>query len=172
MRVFHASSYVNSTNTSRHQCLLPPRELDQQPRTKPGHAFRESADIEVREDPNPFASRGGLKLQYALEVFDLDCKDKTVVDIGASTGGFTDCLLQQGAKKVFAIDVGYGQIDWKLRKDSRVTVVDRKNARTLTLDDVLQCPRALHAAFLVGAVFESPWTTVAIGWLNLESSRG
>jgi len=105
---------------------------------KPGHAFPESADIEVREDPNPFASRGGLKLQHALEVFDLDCKDKIAVDIGASTGGFTDCLLQQGAKKVFAVDVGYGQIDWKLRKDSRVTVVDRKTARTLTLDD-LQC---------------------------------
>lgn len=107
---------------------------------KPGHAFPESADVEVREDPNPYASRGGLKLRHALEVFDLNCKDKTAVDIGASTGGFTDCLLQQGAKKIFAVDVGYGQLDWKLRKDSRITVVDRKNARTLTLDDLQSEP--------------------------------
>lgn len=112
---------------------------------KPGHQYPESAAIEVREDPNPYASRGGLKLSHALKVFNVSCHDKTAVDVGASTGGFTDCLLQQGANKVFAVDVGYGQLDWKLRKDSRVTVVDRKNARNLALDDLQSEPLDIAA---------------------------
>ena len=90
----------------------------------------------VQEALHPFASRGGLKLEHALKAFDLPVAGKVALDIGASTGGFTDCLLQQDAVKVFAVDVGYGQLVWKLQKDSRVVILDRKNARYLTLDDV------------------------------------
>jgi 23S rRNA (cytidine1920-2'-O)/16S rRNA (cytidine1409-2'-O)-methyltransferase len=96
----------------------------------------EDADVSVAEDPNPYVSRGGLKLAQALQEFDIDPTGQTAVDIGASTGGFTDCLLQNGAAKVFAVDVGYGQLDWKLQSDDRVTMIDRTNARQLSLDDV------------------------------------
>tara|TARA_B100000686_G_C16782402_1_gene972843 strand:- start:423 stop:1046 length:624 start_codon:yes stop_codon:yes gene_type:complete len=81
---------------------------------------------------NPYVSRGGFKLAHALNKFGIDSKGKTAVDIGASTGGFTDCLLQQGAKKVYAVDVGYGQLEGALRNDSRVTAIDRQNARHIT----------------------------------------
>ena len=103
---------------------------------KPGRMVPEDADVSVEEDPNPYVSRGGLKLDEALKVFGIDPSGQTAADIGASTGGFTDCLLQHGAEKVFAIDVGYGQLDWKLRSDDRVVVIDRKNARQLSLDEV------------------------------------
>jgi 23S rRNA (cytidine1920-2'-O)/16S rRNA (cytidine1409-2'-O)-methyltransferase len=96
----------------------------------------EDADVSVAEDPNPFVSRGGLKLAQALKDFSVNPAGQTAVDIGASTGGFTDCLLQNGAKKVFAVDVGYGQLDWKLQSDDRVVMVDRKNARQLSLDEI------------------------------------
>ena len=77
----------------------------------------------------PLSGRGGLKLQHALDHLDVSAKDKICLDIGASTGGFTDCLLQYGAKKVYAVDVGYGQLDWKLRQDPRVVVIERTNIR-------------------------------------------
>ena len=96
----------------------------------------EDADVSVAEDPNPFVSRGGLKLAQALKDFSVNPTGQTAVDIGASTGGFTDCLLQSGAKKVFAVDVGYGQLDWKLQSDERVVMIDRTNARQLSLDEV------------------------------------
>jgi 23S rRNA (cytidine1920-2'-O)/16S rRNA (cytidine1409-2'-O)-methyltransferase len=86
------------------------------------------AEIEVLE-PAPYVSRGGIKLAHALDQFQLDVKGKVAADIGASTGGFTDCLLQRGAKKVYAIDVGYGQLDYRLRQDPRVIVMERTNAR-------------------------------------------
>lgn len=98
---------------------------------KAGAAVSETADLLVRENPIPFVSRGGLKLQKALEVFPIDLTDVFALDIGASTGGFTDCMLQHGARHVCAIDVGYGQLDWKLRNDPRVTVLERTNARFL-----------------------------------------
>jgi 23S rRNA (cytidine1920-2'-O)/16S rRNA (cytidine1409-2'-O)-methyltransferase len=94
----------------------------------------EDADVSVEDDPNPYVSRGGLKLAQALKDFGVHPAGQTAVDIGASTGGFTDCLLQHGAKKVFAVDVGYGQLDWKLQSDDRVVVVDRTNAREMSLD--------------------------------------
>ena len=81
------------------------------------------------KEEHPYASRGGLKLAHALEQFQIDPKDKIILDVGASTGGFTDCLLQRGAKKVYAVDVGYGQLDWKLRNDSRVVVIEKTNIR-------------------------------------------
>jgi len=85
---------------------------------------------------HPYASRGGVKLEHALREFKVEVKDKIVLDVGASTGGFTDCLLQHGAKQVYAVDVGYGLLAWKLRKDPRVTVVERTNIRYLTADKI------------------------------------
>jgi len=106
------------------------------PADKPGRMVAEDADVSVAEDPNPYVSRGGLKLERALKEFNVDPSGQTAVDIGASTGGFTDCLLQKGAAKVVAVDVGYGQLDWKLQSDERVAMVDRTNARQLSLDEV------------------------------------
>jgi len=91
--------------------------------------------VEVRGKPHPYVSRGGVKLEKALVEFGLDVNGKTALDIGASTGGFTDCLLQHGADRVYAIDVSYGQLDWKLRNDPRVVVFERTNARSLALSD-------------------------------------
>jgi 23S rRNA (cytidine1920-2'-O)/16S rRNA (cytidine1409-2'-O)-methyltransferase len=79
----------------------------------------------------PYVSRGGVKLEHAIKTFNIDVKDKTLMDVGASTGGFTDCLLQHGAKKIFAIDVGYGQFSWKLRGDERVVLLEKTNIRYL-----------------------------------------
>jgi 23S rRNA (cytidine1920-2'-O)/16S rRNA (cytidine1409-2'-O)-methyltransferase len=101
------------------------------PATKAGTSVREDAAIEV-ERPRPFVSRGGEKLDRALSEFKIDVRGLRALDVGASTGGFTDCLLQRGAKHVVAVDVGYGQLDWGLRNDPRVTVMERTNFRTLT----------------------------------------
>jgi 23S rRNA (cytidine1920-2'-O)/16S rRNA (cytidine1409-2'-O)-methyltransferase len=97
---------------------------------KPGMPVATDVPIHIRRGL-PYASRGGLKLEAALDGFALDVSDLTCADVGASTGGFTDCLLQRGAARVYAIDVGYGQIDWKLRRDPRVVVMERTNARYL-----------------------------------------
>ena len=99
---------------------------------KPGVSYEESVDIEVRSGGCPYVSRGGLKLEKALRNFGVDPTGFVCSDSGASTGGFTDCLLQQGASKVFAIDVGYGQLDWKIRSDPRVVVMERTNVRYVT----------------------------------------
>lgn len=99
---------------------------------KPGTSYEESVEIEVRGTACPYVSRGGLKLEKALRDFNIQPKDFVCSDSGASTGGFTDCLLQQGARKVFAIDVGYGQLDWKIRSDPRVVVMERTNVRYVT----------------------------------------
>ena len=99
---------------------------------KPGVSYEESVDIEVRTGACPYVSRGGLKLEKALRDFGVDPTGFVCSDSGASTGGFTDCLLQQGASKVFAIDVGYGQLDWKIRSDPRVVVMERTNVRYVT----------------------------------------
>ena len=95
---------------------------------KPGTLVTEEAAITILEPP-PFVGRGGIKLDYALDQFQLDVSSKVVADVGASTGGFTDCLLKRGASRVYAIDVGYGQLDDRLRRDRRVVVMDRVNAR-------------------------------------------
>ena len=95
---------------------------------KPGTLVTEEAVITILEPP-PFVSRGGIKLDYALDQFQLDVSFKVAADVGASTGGFTDCLLKRGASRVYAIDVGYGQLDYRLRRDKRVVVMDRVNAR-------------------------------------------
>ena len=96
---------------------------------KPGTAVDIDSEIELRGDACPFVGRGGLKLAKAVEYFELNLKDVTGMDVGASTGGFTDCMLQNGAKHVYAVDVGYGQLDWKLRNDMRVTNLEKVNFR-------------------------------------------
>ena len=103
---------------------------------KPGMAVSPDAVIEVRGDAIPFVSRGGFKLDKALKVFPIDPADLVCIDCGASTGGFTDVLLQHGAAKVYAVDVGYGQLAWKLRQDGRVVNMERTNIRYVTPDDV------------------------------------
>ncbi|MCL2493891.1 MAG: TlyA family RNA methyltransferase [Clostridiales bacterium] len=105
--------------------------VDGQPAWKPGTKVDTDARIELKQDPVPYVSRGGLKLEAALDVWEINLKDAVCVDIGASTGGFTDLMLQRGAKRVYALDVGYGQLDYKLRNDARVVVMERINARYL-----------------------------------------
>ena len=99
---------------------------------KPGMAVKADAKIEVRGAACPYVSRGGFKLEKALRVFPVSAEGKTCIDCGASTGGFTDVLLKNGAKKVYAVDVGYGQLAWSLRSDARVVTMERTNARSLT----------------------------------------
>jgi len=106
--------------------------VDGQKADKPGISYEETVQIEVRGESCPYVSRGGLKLEKALRDFGVKPEGFVCSDSGASTGGFTDCLLQQGAKKVFAIDVGYGQLDWKIRSDERVVVMERTNIRYVT----------------------------------------
>lgn len=110
--------------------------VDEQKIDKAGTLIKKEAKIRIIGNLLPFVSRGGLKLKKAIELFKIDLKDKVVADIGASTGGFTDCALQNNATKVFAIDVGYGQLDWKLRNDPRIINMERTNARYLTLEDL------------------------------------
>ncbi len=96
---------------------------------KPGKTVPVSSEIEITGTDNPFVSRGGLKLAHALKCFEIDVSEKVCMDVGASTGGFTDCLLENGAARVYAVDVGYGQLDWRLRNDPRVVVMERTNIR-------------------------------------------
>ena len=110
--------------------------VDNQKADKCRTSYDENADIEVRGSVLKYVSRGGLKLEKAIDRFDLDLNDKITMDIGASTGGFTDCMLQNGAKKVYSIDVGYGQLAWKLRTDERVVNLERTNMRHVTREQV------------------------------------
>lgn len=103
---------------------------------KPGVTVNSSDKIELRGNTLPYVSRGGLKLEKAMEVFPITLSDKVCMDIGASTGGFTDCMLQNGAVKVYSIDVGYGQLAWKLRSDSRVVNLERTNFRYVTSEQI------------------------------------
>ena len=110
--------------------------MDGQREDKAGSTFSPDVSIEVRGHVLPYVSRGGLKLEKALANFDVDVKDCVCTDVGSSTGGFTDCMLQNGAKKVFAIDVGRGQLDWKLRNDPRVVCMEKTNIRYVTPEDI------------------------------------
>ncbi|MEZ5668889.1 MAG: TlyA family RNA methyltransferase [Alphaproteobacteria bacterium] len=103
---------------------------------KPGQPVKDEAPLEVRGRDHPWVSRGGLKLAHALDRFRLDPAGLVAIDVGASTGGFTDVLLSHGAARVYAVDVGHGQLAWKLQSDPRVAVLDRTNARTLTAAQV------------------------------------
>jgi len=115
--------------------------VDEQRVEKPSHQFDTNSSIRIKggDDPSTrYVGRGGLKLEAALREFQIDVSGSTCLDVGASTGGFTDCLLQNGAKKVFAVDVGHNQIDWRLRNDQRVEVREGVNARYLTPKDLPQ----------------------------------
>jgi 23S rRNA (cytidine1920-2'-O)/16S rRNA (cytidine1409-2'-O)-methyltransferase len=107
-----------------------------QPETKPGTLVDPAAEITVRAEDHPYVSRGALKLVKGLDTFGIDPTNKITLDIGASTGGFTDVLLRRGAARVYAIDVGYGQLAWAIRNDPRVVVIERENVRTLALERV------------------------------------
>ena len=108
--------------------------IDGQKAYKAGDKVKEGQMIEIKGTPMPFVSRGGLKLDKSVKCFDLKCGDMVCADIGASTGGFTDCMLQNGAKKVYSIDVGYGQLAWQLRNDPRVVNMERTNIRYLDFE--------------------------------------
>ena len=110
--------------------------VDNQKADKCGTSYDENVKIEVRGNTQKYVSRGGLKLEKAIDNFDFDLKDKITMDIGASTGGFTDCMLQNGAEKVYAVDVGYGQLAWSLRSDPRVVCMERTNVRYLTAEQI------------------------------------
>jgi len=99
--------------------------------TKAGTPVDENSDISLEENSLPYVSRGGLKLEAALDFFTIDVKNRIIMDVGSSTGGFTDCMLKRGAEKVYCIDVGYGQLAWSLRNDPRVVLLERTNARYL-----------------------------------------
>ncbi len=107
---------------------------------KPGTPVAEDLALEVRGQPHPWVSRGGLKLAHAIEAFGIDVVGKVAIDVGASTGGFTDVLLTKGAAKVYAVDVGHGQLAWKLRNDPRVIVLEKTNARHLTAEIIPEAP--------------------------------
>lgn len=117
--------------------------VDGQPVTKAGQRVSTASNLCVLGDEHPFVSRGGVKLQHALEEFGVEVAGWVAMDVGASTGGFTDCLLQNGVSRVYAIDVGYGQLAWKLRDDPRVVVLERQNIRHLSRH---QIPETIHLA--------------------------
>ena len=125
---------MNADSRSKAQAIIMSGNVyvNGQKADKPGISYEETVSIEVRGAVCPYVSRGGLKLEKALRDFGVKPEGYVCSDSGASTGGFTDCLLQQGAKKVFAIDVGYGQLDWKIRSDPRVVVMERTNIRYVT----------------------------------------
>lgn len=133
-----------SREQARRAVLAGDVKVDGEVVTKAGHLVDEDADLVIAQKPR-FVSRGGTKLEGALEDFGLDVKDLRVIDVGASTGGFTDCVLQRGAAEVTAVDVGYGQLAWSLRSDPRVRVFERTNIRTAD-------PEALGAPFDLAVV--------------------
>ncbi|MCQ2509528.1 MAG: TlyA family RNA methyltransferase [Lachnospiraceae bacterium] len=114
--------------------------VDGQREDKPGTTFPDTVKITIKGNPIPFVSRGGLKLDKAVKHFGLDLKGKTCMDVGSSTGGFTDCMLQNGAVKVYSVDVGHGQLDWKLRNDPRVVCMERTNIRYVVPEDIQEAP--------------------------------
>ncbi|MBN1848472.1 MAG: TlyA family RNA methyltransferase [Deltaproteobacteria bacterium] len=120
-------------------------EVNKIPAEKPGQVFPSTSRITLKKPYPPYVSRGGLKLEAALDAFSIPIEDRTFLDIGASTGGFTDCLLQRGARKVITVDVGYGQLHWRLRQDPRVVILEKKNARYLTQEDI---PVPFHGAVI------------------------
>ncbi|SHJ65246.1 TlyA family RNA methyltransferase [Tepidibacter formicigenes] len=128
--------YFESRERARKAIMAGLVFIDGQRCDKPGTNVKEDCKIQVKGNPIPYVSRGGLKLEKSMKKFNIDLKDKVCLDIGASTGGFTDCMLQNKAKKVFSIDVGYGQLAWKLRQDDRVVCMERTNIRHVNFEDI------------------------------------
>ncbi|WP_312654366.1 TlyA family RNA methyltransferase [Proteiniclasticum sp.] len=128
--------YYETREKARAQIMAGKIYVDDQKSDKPGTKVSRSANIEDRGEKMPFVSRGGFKLDKAVRSFKIDLKEKICLDIGASTGGFTDVMLQSGAQKVYAVDVGYGQFAWKLRTDPRVVCLERMNFRYATKEEI------------------------------------
>ncbi|HET8562700.1 MAG TPA: TlyA family RNA methyltransferase [Candidatus Binatia bacterium] len=133
-----ARQLVTSREEGRGKILAGEVLVNDQPVTKAGSLVEVGADIRLKSKPSPYVSRGGAKLEKALREFGVDVEGKTVLDVGASTGGFTDCLLSFGARRIYAVDVGYGQLDWKLRNDPRVLVLEKTNVRYLKIEELPQ----------------------------------
>lgn len=136
--VFPSRSRAAASVLAGEVWLLPERRRAQ----KPGELVRDDVEVEITEPPR-FVSRGGVKLANALDALQLEVRSRRALDIGASTGGFTDCLLRRGVEHVVALDVAYGQLDWNLRSDQRVTVIERRNARHLERSDLPYAPDLL-----------------------------
>ena len=120
---------INSREKAKALIMAGSVYVNGQKETKAGDTFADECDIVVKDEKPPFVSRGGLKLDKAVKVFNIDLNGLVCMDIGASTGGFTDCMLQNGAVKVFSIDVGHGQLAWSLRNDERVVCMEKTNWR-------------------------------------------
>lgn len=131
---------VNTRSRARGEIMAGNVYVDGKKQDKAGLLFSSEARIELRASCNPYVSRGGMKLEKALQKFNIKLQGKTVLDIGASTGGFTHCCLEHGAKKVYALDVGYGQLDWALRNDERVINMERTNARLIKKESFPEIP--------------------------------
>src|SRR5687767_6062102 len=125
---------VGSRERARALILAGDVRVNGQVATKAGVAVAADAEIALSAPDHPYVGRGGLKLAHALDVFGIDVNGRMALDIGASTGGFTDVMLQRGVRRVVALDVGHGQLDWKIRSDPRVVTIERTNARTLRAD--------------------------------------
>ena len=152
------------------------------PATKPGTMVAADAPLRLRRPPSDYVSRGGDKLAGALDTFGLEVAGQVALDVGASTGGFTDCLLRRGARRVFALDVGYGQLAWTLRQDARVTVLERINARRLEASLLAEAPdlATVDVSFIslalvlpaVAAVLRPAGSVVALVKPQFEAGRG
>ena len=152
------------------------------PATKPGTMVAADAPLRLRRPPSDYVSRGGEKLAGALDAFGLEVAGQVALDVGASTGGFTDCLLRRGARRVFALDVGYGQLAWTLRQDARVTVLERINARRLEASMLGEAPdlATVDVSFIslalilpaVAAVLQPAGSVVALVKPQFEAGRG
>ena len=158
--------YFESREQARRHIMAGNVFVDNQRVDKAGTAVKIDADIKVKGKLIPYVSRGGLKLEKALKNFDLTLVGKVCMDIGASTGGFTDCMLQNGARKVYSVDVGYGQLAWKLRSDERVVCMERQNIRYL--DESLLDERPEFASIDVS--FISLRLVLPKAWSILEES--
>lgn len=128
--------FFNSREKAKRSIMAGLIFVDNQRIDKPGTNININASISIKGDATPYVSRGGLKLEKAINKFNIELDNKICLDVGSSTGGFTDCLLQNGAQKVYAVDVGYGQLHWKLRQDPRVIIMERTNIRYVTLEDI------------------------------------
>jgi len=156
--------------------------VGERPVTKPGAEVPEDAPVRVRGEEAPFVSRGGEKLAGALDAFGIDVAGRTALDVGASTGGFADCLLQRGARRVIAVDVGYGQLAWRLRQNARVFVLERTNVRTLAPEMLPETPElaTIDVSFIsltlvlppVAAVLPAGATVLALVKPQFEVGRG
>ncbi len=134
--LLHSRRFAESRERAKALILSGAVIVDGEKMDKVGLRVRVDAEIVVKKKAFPYVSRGGIKLEWALETFHIDVVGAMAIDVGASTGGFTDCLLQKGAEKVYAVDVGYGQLAWRLRQDPRVVVIERQNIRTLSAEKI------------------------------------